>query len=432
MGKNATKRAREQRGEAGEARAEQTTLPLRELVRGSLYEVVVRAGLMYALEVLESEREAVCGPRYRHDETRSAYRAGAVKSSLVLGGQRAEIARPRARTLAGEEVGLPSWTAWSADDPLEERAVEQMVLGVSSRRYARSLEPLPEGMSGSRGTAKSSVSRRFVAGTEQKLIELMTRDLSELEVKVLFIDGVYVAEHVVIAAVAVDAGGRKQVLGLWEGATENTASCTALLENLTERGLRTDRSTLVVIDGSKALRKAVRAVYGRRALIQRCQEHKKRNVLDALPKGKRDSVRRTLNEAYRSTKYSRAKRLLENLVRQLSAEHPGAAASLREGLEETLTVKRLGLSEALERSLSTTNMIENLIGQVRTLSKRVKRWRGGQMILRWTAAGVLEAERHFRRIKGHDDLSTLCAALRKHDAEVTGNRSSRGAVAAAA
>lgn len=429
MKKNGTKPTKEQRG--GE-RIEQGSLPLRELVRGALYDVVVKAGLVYALEVLEEERESVCGPRYRHDEARSAYRSGTVKSSLVLGGQRAEVARPRARTLAGEEVMLPSWAAWSAEDPLEERAVEQMVLGVSTRRYGRSLEPLPNGVTAGRGAAKSSVSRRFVQGTEQKLIELMTRDLSALDVKVLFIDGVYVAEHVVIVAVAVDGGGSKHVLGLWEGATENAASCTALLENLTDRGLRTDHSTLVVIDGSKALVKAVRAVYGKRALIQRCQEHKKRNVLDALPKGKRDSVRRTLNEAYRSREYERAKRLLENLARRLSADHPGAAASLREGLDETLTVKRLGVCGTLERALSTTNTIENLIGQVRTLSKRVKRWRGGQMILRWTAAGVLEAERHFRRIRGHQDLGKLRDALRKHDAEISAKRTPHSAVAVAA
>lgn len=221
MKKNGTEPTK---GQRGEERIEQRSLPLRKLVRGALYDVVARAGLVYALEVLEEEREAVCGPRYRHDAVRSAYRAGTVKSSLVLGGQRAEVARPRARTLGDEEVMLPSWAAWSAEDPLEERAVEQMVPGVSTRRYARSLDPLPEGVAAGRATGKSSVSRRFVQGTERKLIELMTRDLSQLDVKVLFIDGVYVAEHVVIVAMAVDAGGSKQVLGLWEGATENAGA----------------------------------------------------------------------------------------------------------------------------------------------------------------------------------------------------------------
>ena len=188
---------------------------------------------------------------------------------------------------------------------------------------------------------------------------------------------------------------------------------------------------MVVIDGSKALRKAVRAMFGKRVLVQRCQEHKKRNVLDALPKGKRESVKRALNEAYRSPKYERAKRLLENLARRLTPEHPGAAAALREGLDETLTVKSLGLSGALERSLSTTNLIENLIGQVRTLSARVKRWRGGQIILRWSAAGVLEAEHSFRRLKGYANMRVLIAALRKHDADVTGESTPDSAVAAA-
>jgi transposase-like protein len=408
----------------------QKELALREVVREALYETVVEAGLAYVMEVLESERAEVCGARYRHDEERSAYRGGAVPSSLVLGGRRVHVKRPRARTVAGEEVVLPSWATWSAQDPLEKRAMEQMVLGVSTRRYARSLEPLPEGVRG-RGTGKSAVSRRFVRGTEQKLAGLMERDLSTLDLVVLFIDGVYVVDHVVIAAVGVDGAGSKHVLGLWEGATENAAACIALLENLTERGLRTNRAMLAVIDGAKALRKSVRVIFGKRVLIQRCQEHKKRNVLEALPKTKRESVKRALNEAYRSPKYERAKRLLENLARQLAPEHPGAAAALREGLEETLTVKQLGVSGALERSLSTTNLIENLIGRVRTVSARVKRWRGGQMILRWSAAGVLEAEQHFRRLKGHEKMRTLVAALRKHDAATAGTATSESAVAAA-
>ena len=187
---------------------------------------------------------------------------------------------------------------------------------------------------------------------------------------------------------------------------------------------------LVVIDGSKALRKAVTAVFGKRALIQRCQEHKKRNVLDALPDGKRVSVKRALNDAFRTRDVKRAQQLLDNLIRRLSEDHPGAAESLKEGLDELLTVKSLGLDEKLERMLSTTNVIENMIGNVRDVSARVKRWRSGRMVLRWCAAGMLEAERHFRRIKGHEKLKKLVTQLRKHDAKLDGRSTDRAVVAA--
>jgi transposase-like protein len=221
--------------------------------------------------------------------------------------------------------------------------------------------------------------------------------------------------------VGIDREGKKHVLGLWEGATENKGTCTALLEDLVERGLCTERAMLVVIDGGKALYRAVRAVFGKHALIQRCQEHKKRNVLDALPQNRRVSVKRALNEAFHTDDHARAKRMLENLARSLEEAHPGAAASLREGLEDLLTLKELGLGGSqLERVLSTTNLIENLIGQVRHVSGRVKRWRSGKMILRWSAAGVLEAERSFRRVRGHSDMSKLNAALQRHEAKLNG------------
>lgn len=406
-----------------------TQLSLHELVRSSLYETVLSAGLLHVTQVLEDERAAVCGQRYRHTPERTAYRAGTAASSLVLGGRKVIVPRPRVRTVDNQEVMLPSWAAWSAADPLEARAVEQMILGVSTRDYHRSLETLPEEVR-SRSTGKSAVSRRFVCGTKQQLAKLLSRSLEGLELVALYLDGVHVADHVVVAAVGLDATGKKHVLGLWEGATEHSATCTALLENLVERGLRTDRALLVVIDGSKALRKAVAAIFGKRALVQRCQEHKKRNVLDALPNGKRESVKRALNDAFRTRDVTRARRLLDNLIRRLAQDHPGAAASLTEGLDELLTAKALGLDELLERMLSTTNVIENMIGNVRDVSARVKRWRGGQMVLRWCAAGMLEAERHFRRIKGHAGLKSLVFALRKHDAKLEGRSTDRAVSAA--
>ena len=396
----------------------QLWLRMGEFVRAALYEVVIGTGLAFVGEALEEERTALCGPRYGHLAQRKAVRAGQVASSLVLGGRRVAVKRPRVRSVDGHEVALPSWLAWSAQDPLHERALEQMVLGVSSRRYARSLEPLPAGVVAT-GTSKSAVSQRFVYGTERQLAELMSRSLEGLTLTVLMIDGVHFADHVVLAAVGIDERGDKHVLGLREGATENAAAARALLSDLVERGLDPNRCLLVVIDGAKALRKAVAEGFGSRALIQRCIEHKKRNVTEALPQVMRASVRATMNQAYAMHDAAGARRLLENLARRLAHPHPGAAASLREGLEETLTVMKLGLPSSLQRVLSSTNIIENLFSGVRRISHRVKRWNGGTMVLRWTAAGVLEAERKFRRVTGYTAMPKLVAALRAHDASLT-------------
>jgi putative transposase len=401
-----------------EAAAEgQLWLQLPGLVRDALYETVIAAGLACVDEVLEAERGRLCGARYQHLPGRQALRAGHVASSLVLGGRRVAVSRPRARSIDGHELNLPSWREWSTRDPLTERAVEQMVLGVSTRRYPRSLEPLPPTAS-VRGISKSAVSERFVYGTERKLAELMSRELGKFSLTALFIDGVHFGEHVVLAAVGVDDHGEKHVLGLREGATENSAACKALLADLIERGLDAEHSLLIVIDGAKALHKAVVEVFGARALIQRCREHKKRNVSDALPERLRASVRTTMNQAYATRDVKRARRLLENLARRLEDQHPGAAASLREGLDETLTVMRLGMPENLERVLSSTNLIENLFSRVREIGRRVRRWQSGTMVLRWSAAGVLEAERCFRKIVGYRAMPMLVAALRAHDVKI--------------
>jgi transposase-like protein len=261
------------KSEAGRKGARgQLWLHLPGMVREALDETVIGAGLACVDEVLERERVALCGERYAHLADRQALRAGHVASSLVLGGRRVAMQRPRARSVEGGELRLPSWREWSARDPLDERALEQMVLGVSTRGYARSLEPLPEAVA-VRGISKSAVSARFVYSTKRKLAELMSRDLRQLGVVALLLDGVHFGEHVVLAAVGVDAQGDKHVLGLREGATENTAAARALLADLVERGLDTNRSLLSVIDGAKALHKAVVEVFGRHALIQRGREH---------------------------------------------------------------------------------------------------------------------------------------------------------------
>jgi len=392
---------------------------LSAVVRRDLRAFVVDAGMAALAELLEQERTAVCGPRHARDKGRRAYRAGHTQGELVMGGRRLSVARPRARTVSGEEVELPSWSFFSEEDPLTERALEQMLVGVSTRKYERSLEPTGPGVK-TRGTSKSAVSRRFVAKTEAQMDEWLKRDLSQISLSALMIDGVHVDEHVLLVALGTDVDGNKHVLGVREGATENSTACTELLADMVERGLRTDYTILAVLDGSKALAKAVRAVWGKRVLIQRCQVHKLRNVTDQLPESMRPAVKKTMQQAYRARNARTAKRLLANLLQRLRSEHPGAAGSLEEGLDETLTVMAMGLPEWLERTLSTTNAIENLIGSVRNLGHRVRRWRDGKMILRWAATALIEASKQFRKLRGHAGMSRLVAALRAHDAALDG------------
>ncbi len=397
----------------------QLALELRQLVRENLREFVISAGAAALAAVLEEERTALVGPRYAHLPTRQARRSGSAPGELVMGGRRVQVRRPRARTLDGQEVQLPTWTSFAAEDPLHERAVEQMLIGVTTRRYARSLEPLPADLP-SRGTSRSAVSRRFVAATERQMSEWLGRELGALDLGVLMIDGVHIDGRVLLVALGIDVDGKKHVLGVREGATENAAACTAMLADLRDRGLRTDRPMLAVIDGSKALAKAVRNVFGERAIIQRCQVHKTRNVVDQLPDELKPSVRQAMRDAYAAGDADRARTMLTNLVRRLRDDHPGAASSLEEGLDETLSVKRLRLPKKLERQLSTTNAIENVMGSVRRLSRRVKRWRGGKMILRWTVAAVADAATRFRRITGaREGMTELMRALTRHENSTT-------------
>jgi putative transposase len=404
------------RGNSPNVPRAQYHLPLVDVLidtRAELFEVIVSTGLQVLEAMLEEDRRALCGARYCHQASRVAGRAGTVASAVVLGGRKVAVRRPRVRA-EGREVPLPTFQAFTATDPLTRRAVEQMVVGVATRRYERSLEPLPRGWR-SRSTSKSAVSRRFVARTRAQLDTWQSRPLADLELAVLFVDGVQFARQCVVVALGLDTGGRKHVLGLWDGSTENTTVCQGLLANLTDRGLRTDHSVLVVLDGSKALRKAVDQSLGRAAVVQRCQVHKLRNVLAYLPPRDQPVARATLQRAYRSPEMAASKRQLETLARQLEDDYPSAAASLREGLEETLTVLTLNIGVTLRRALATTNTIENLIGGLRHVHRNVKRWRGRHMMLRWAVAGILEAEKGFKRCRGHNDMRALVNALRARD-----------------
>jgi putative transposase len=385
------------------------TLMLAEVVRENLFAFVVREG-MKALDVLlESEREALCGPAYARGPEGGATRWGSTQGKVVMGGQRVSVRRPRVRQ-DGREVDLAAWSEFADRDPLNERTVAQIALGVSTRGYRRSVEELPPEL-GADGAGKSAVSERLVALTQQQLDAWLSRDLSKEKIVSLMIDGIEVAGHTVIVALGITESAEKQPLGLWDGATENSVVCQSLLDNLIQRGLDPQRAYLFVIDGSKALRKAIRDTFGTRVLVQRCQEHKRRNVLAQLPKKLHTSVNKVMHDAYRSASKAVAKRRLMQLFSRLEEDHPGAAASLKEGLDETLTLKDLKLPEALERTLSTTNPIENLNGSIRRIQRRVKRWRDGAMVRRWAALGILEAQKGFRKLRGHKGMSILVAAL---------------------
>ena len=385
-------------------------LPLVDLLvdtRTELLELALRSGLKVFTTMLEEDRTAICGRRYAHEPDRPASRAGSVRSEVVLGGRTVAIQRPRVRTADGE-VALPTFATMAHRDPLDRRAVEQMLVGVATRQYARSLEPITADLE----------SRRFVAKTQAQLETWQAAPLEDLDLVGLLLDGVHVGEHCVIVALGVAGDGTKHALGLWEGSTENATVCQSLLSNLQSRGLRTDRSLLVLLDGSKALRKAVRETFGDVALVQRCQIHKLRNILDHLPERQRPWVKAIVQRAYRSADVATATRLLQDLARRLDTGHPSAAARVREGLEETLTIIAMGLSEGLRRSFSTTNAVESLISRTRHVKRHVKRWRGGQMVVRWVAAGVLEAVKGFRRLKGHREMPKLIAALRARDQQL--------------
>lgn len=394
-------------------------------MRVTLLELVFQIGFTGIKALLEQERTMLVGTRYKHNGERSCVRAGHdPNGELVLGGRKVKVARPRVRTVPdvnGKSVEIPleGWEAFSQEDPLDERALEQMLVGVTTRKYARSLEALPNEIS-SHCTSKSSVSRRFVEATTETLETLMNTSIATLDIYALMLDGKIVGGHTIIAALGIDRDGNKHPLGVWEGATENAEVCKSLLTNLVERGLPTNRSLLVVIDGGKAIAKAVRDVFGKRALIQRCQVHKKRNVLEHLPESQRKSVGATISTAYRCRDPERALQLLRKLARFLEKKHPGAAASLREGMEETLTVLRMGLPETLERILASTNIIENLNGTMNRVSRNVKNWQTGTMALRWYAAAMAEAQKGFRRLKGYQGMKILIAALRAHDDAIDG------------
>ena len=386
--------------------------------REGLLALAVGAGLAVLHETMEWEVERVVGVKGRQDAARTASRHGHTGGEVTLGGRRVPVSRPRVRAKgaagqgAGGEIALESYELFVSRDPLQQVVLELMLAGVSTRRARRVAEPVGEQVkSMERSTSKSAVSRAFVGKTAAALDELLTRDLSAIELAVLMIDGIELAGATHVVALGITSDGSKIPLSLREGSTENATVATALLSDMTDRGLRLSEAQLYVLDGGKALRKAVRDVAGPKALVQRCQAHKLRNVLDHLPDRDRAWIRAKLRQAWAEPDHARALAALNALAAALATVHPDAAGSLREGLEETLTVTRLGISGALKRTLCSTNPIESMISTVRRTQRNVKRWRDGDMRRRWTAAGLAEAQRTFRRIRGHADIPKLLAAI---------------------
>ena len=399
--------------------------------REGLLAMSVAAGLAVMQAMFEAEITEVAGPKGKHNPDRVAVRHGSEKGSVTLGGRRVPVDRPRARSIDGHEVPLQAYAHFAAEDLLSQVVMERMLAGVATRRHARTAEPVGEQVSGTqKSTSKSAVSRRFVRQTETALGELMARDLAGEDIKVLMLDGEHMAERCVVVALAITADGTKKPVGLWDGSTENKTVVRSLLADLVERGLAFDDGLLVVLDGAKALSAAVREVFGTKALIQRCTLHKRRNIADHLPDKDKQWVDAKLVKAFGHADPDQGLRNAKHLAAQLDKSYPGAAASLREGLEEMFTVARLGIDGRLAKTLTTSNPVESMISIARATNRNVTRWRDGQMVLRWTAAGMLNAERSFRRIKGHKQMPQLVDALHRHaHPETAGDTKSVGAAA---
>jgi transposase-like protein len=383
--------------------------------REGLLAMSVAAGMAVMAAMFEAEMTEACGPKGKHDAKRAAVRHGHGGGSVTLGGRRVAVTRPRARTVDGHEVPLTSYEHFAADDMLTRVVMERMLAGVATRRHARTAEPVGTLVDKqAKSTSRSAISRRFVRQTETALAELMARDLTGEDIKVLMLDGEHLGERCVVVALAITADGTKKSVGLWDGSTENKTVVRALLADLVSRGLAFDDGLLVVIDGAKALSAAVREVFGAKALIQRCTLHKRRNLADHLPDKDKVWVDAKLVKAFGHPDPRQGLCNAKHLAGQLDKRYPGAAASLREGLEEMFTVARLGIDGRLAKTLTTSNPIESMISIARTTNRNVTRWRDGQMVLRWTAAGMLNAERSFRRIKGHKQMPQLVTALHRH------------------
>ena len=361
------------------------------------------AGLKIIGAVIEDEVTRRVGPRHQPDPASSCLRWGQQPGYVVFAGQKVGVERPRVRTRQGEEVQFDSYARLQHDGRRQRAVREGIVAGLTSRSYHRAVQSVLEGY----GIEKSSVSRQFVQASAAQLKRLCEKKLDDLDLVAILIDGIHLGQQVLVVALGIESSGKKHVLGLWQGATENTTVVKELLEDLVARGLNSERRYWFVIEGAKALRAGIERVFGGRAEVQRCQIHKRRKVKEHLPKSAQRDTDRRIRNAYAMTDYTAAKAELEKIFRQLERINPSAARSLEEGLEETLTVHRLGVGTLLRQTLASSNPIESCFSIVEKVARNVKRWRAGNHALRWTATGLLEAEKKFRKGKGYRELELL-------------------------
>jgi putative transposase len=373
----------------------------------AIRDLAQEAGLLLMSAAMTAECEMIAGPKNSRNPFRAANWWGSDLSPVYYDKQKVLIDRPRLRGKDHKEIPLATFQAFRDPKDVRSSVMKNMVLGISSRNYEEAVEGFVKGY----GIKKSSVSRHFVKATAQQMREFLERDLSGLDLIAIFVDGIEFKGHLLVVALGLDRVGRKHVLGLRQGATENATVCTSLLEDMARRGLDAGKDYLFVLDGSKALRSAVARMFGSDVIVQRCQQHKRRNVLDHLPKEHQHAIDARISAAYNMADYDAAKKSLDLTVKYLEKLNPSAAASLREGLEETLTIHRLGITGLLRKTLQTTNPIESCFSVARTITGRVKRWRGDDMVQRWAVASLLRAEKKFRRVKGYKEIPKLVAAL---------------------
>ena len=379
-----------------------------EMTRQSLSSFAVEVGLRVAQCLLEDEVTQRCGERHERQPGRQETRFGHQPGFITIAGQKVSLAKPRVRSTNGRgEADLERYRLLQSPEAMPQAALEHLVNGVSTRRYEQVVQLARQGF----GVKKSSVSRGFVRASAAEVERLAERRFEDERFAVIFVDAQPYASEMMVVALGITTSGEKRLLGLRQGATENATVVTSLLEELRERGVRTDVPTLFVLDGAKALRAAVIRVWGKFAVIQRCQVHKRRNVEAHLPDKHHDELRQRLNAAYHETNQAQALALLRATAQWLRRISPAAAASLEEGLEETLTVVRLGVPELLRKTLATTNPIESAFSVAESVTRRVKRWRDGNMRERWCVAGLVDAESRFNRVKGHKHLPQLLTAL---------------------
>jgi len=388
-------------------------LDLQEAVKGRFASFCTAVGIQALTVMMDQDVEAVAGPKGKHDTNRTAYRHGAQATTIPMGNQRLAMERPRVRSIdTKQELPIPSYEAFALDDQLLKAALNRMLYGMSSRDYGYGIENYSDVAEVS-GISKSSISRRFIKAGEAEAQKVLIRRFETETIPVLLIDGVVLGDYTAVVSMGITSDGQKLIMGVRIGSTENAQVCRDLLTDLVDRGLNYNDGILAVVDGSKALRRALKDVFGEHVLIQRCQVHKMRNILDYLPKYKREWMKRKLKKAWASETADEAIRKLRSLATSLQHEHPDAAASLREGLEETVTVLRLSIPDLLQKSLLSTNAIESGFSMVAKNIKNVKNWKNGTMVQRWVSAALLDAERRAHRIPGYRSMGVLISEIKR-------------------